>query len=75
MWVRCCSHVRDITNRKSYINARGTLETLLDNKVLPIVNENDTTAPTRSGLGINDNLSALVATMLEADLLLLLDRH
>lgn len=62
----------DITNRRSYINARGTLETLLENNVLPIVNENDTTATDEIGIGDNDNLSALVATMLEADLLLLL---
>ena len=62
----------DITNRKSYINARGTLESMLTNQILPIVNENDTIATDEIGIGDNDNLSAMVATMLEADLLVLL---
>lgn len=62
----------DITNRKSYINARGTLESLLSNQILPIINENDTIATEEIGIGDNDNLSALVATMLEADILVLL---
>ncbi len=62
----------DITNRKSYINARGTLELLLAHQILPIINENDTVAIDEIGIGDNDNLSALVATMLEADLLVLL---
>ena len=62
----------DITNRKSYINARGTLESLLTHQILPIVNENDTIATEEIGIGDNDNLSALVATMLEADILVLL---
>jgi glutamate 5-kinase len=62
----------DITNRKSYINARGTLESLLSHQILPIVNENDTIATDEIGIGDNDNLSALVATMLEADILVLL---
>ena len=62
----------DITNRKSYINARGTLESLLSHQILPIVNENDTIATEEIGIGDNDNLSALVATMLEADILVLL---
>lgn len=62
----------DITNRKSYINARGTMEALLNNTILPIVNENDTIATDEIGIGDNDNLSAMVATMLEADLLVLL---
>lgn len=62
----------DFTNRKSYINARGTLESLLNNQILPIVNENDTIATDEIGIGDNDNLSALVSTMLEAELLVLL---
>ena len=62
----------DITNRRSYINARGTLEALLAQGIIPIVNENDTIATDEIGIGDNDNLSAMVATILEADLLLLL---
>ncbi|HAF62113.1 MAG TPA: glutamate 5-kinase [Anaerolineaceae bacterium] len=62
----------DITNRKSYINARGTLEALLEQGIIPIVNENDTIATDEIGIGDNDSLSAMVATILEADLLLLL---
>jgi len=62
----------DITNRKSYINARGTLEALIEQGIIPIVNENDTIATDEIGIGDNDNLSAMVATILEADLLLLL---
>jgi glutamate 5-kinase len=62
----------DITSRRSYINARGTLESLLAHNILPIVNENDTTATDELGIGDNDNLSAMVANILEADLLVLL---
>ncbi len=62
----------DITDRKSYLNARGTLEALLMNRILPIVNENDTTATDEIGIGDNDTLSAMVATILEANLLVLL---
>jgi len=62
----------DITNRKSYINARGTLEALLAQGIIPVVNENDTIATDEIGIGDNDNLSAMVATILEVDLLILL---
>lgn len=62
----------DITNRKSYINARSTFESLLTQGILPIVNENDSIATDEIGIGDNDTLSALVANMLEADLLVLL---
>jgi glutamate 5-kinase len=62
----------DISRRRSYLNARNTLRALLDHGVMPIVNENDTTATEEIRVGDNDNLSALVANMIEADLLLLL---
>jgi glutamate 5-kinase len=62
----------DISRRRSYLNARNTLRALLDHGVTPIVNENDTTATEEIRVGDNDNLSALVANMIEADLLLLL---
>ena len=62
----------DISRRRSYLNARNTLRALLDHGVTPIVNENDTTATEEIRVGDNDNLSALVANLIEADLLLLL---
>ncbi len=62
----------DLSRRRSYLNARNTLRALLDHGVMPIVNENDTTATEEIRVGDNDNLSALVANLVEADLLLLL---
>ncbi|PYM15217.1 MAG: glutamate 5-kinase, partial [Candidatus Rokuibacteriota bacterium] len=55
-----------------YLNARNTLTTLLGLDVLPIVNENDTVAVEEIKVGDNDNLSALVAALIDADLLVLL---
>lgn len=62
----------DISDRKRYLNARGTLEALLQQGVIPVINENDTVATEEIRIGDNDNLSALVANLLEADLLVLL---
>lgn len=62
----------DLVDRRRYLNARNTLEALLDYGIVPIVNENDTIATEEIRFGDNDNLSALVANVLEADLLLLL---
>ncbi len=62
----------DLANRRRYINAKHTLQTLLDLKIIPVVNENDTVAVEEMKFGDNDNLSALVATLLEADLLVIL---
>ncbi len=62
----------DIANRTGYLNARDTLLTLLDHRILPIVNENDTVATDEIRVGDNDNLSALVANIIDADLLILL---
>jgi glutamate 5-kinase len=59
-------------NRRRYLNLRNTLHTLLKAGVVPIVNENDTVAVDEIKLGDNDNLSALVASNLEADLLIIL---
>ena len=64
----------DLGNRTRFLNARDTLLTLLDKRILPIINENDTTATHEIRVGDNDNLSALVATLVEADLLILLHR-
>ena len=62
----------DLTRRRSYLNARHTLLALLDQQIIPIVNENDTVSTEEIRVGDNDNLSALVANLVEADLLLLL---
>jgi glutamate 5-kinase len=62
----------DFVNRKSYLNVRDTLEVLLRENVIPIINENDTTATTEIRFGDNDNLSALTANLIAADLLVIL---
>jgi glutamate 5-kinase len=63
---------QDIGDRARYLNARNTLLALLRFGVLPIVNENDTVAVEEIKVGDNDNLSALVASLIEADLLVVL---
>ncbi|HEY9686919.1 MAG TPA: glutamate 5-kinase [Coleofasciculaceae cyanobacterium] len=69
----------DFADRKHYLNLQQTLETLLILKVVPIINENDTVSTMElqeegyvKGFGDNDKLSALVASKLEADLLVIL---
>jgi len=62
----------DLANRRSYLNARNTLSALLAQRILPIVNENDTVATEEIRVGDNDNLSALVANLVDADMLILL---
>jgi glutamate 5-kinase len=66
---------RDLADRIGYLNARNTLLGLLDMKVVPIINENDAVAIDELAgekIGDNDNLSALVANLIDADLLVLL---
>ena len=62
----------DISDRARYLNARNTLMTLLHFRVLPIINENDTVAVEEIKVGDNDNLAALVAHLIDADLLVIL---
>lgn len=62
----------DFEDRKRYLNVRHTLANLLKNKVLPVINENDTVATDEIRFGDNDKLSALVAALLGADLLVIL---
>jgi glutamate 5-kinase len=62
----------DLANRQRYINAKHTFQMLLESEIVPIVNENDTVAVEEMKFGDNDHLSALVATLLEADLLVIL---
>ncbi len=62
----------DIMDRQRFLNARNALNTLLQLEALPIVNENDTIAVEEIRFGDNDTLSALVASLVDADLLVLL---
>ena len=62
----------DLSNRRRYLNARNTVMTLLEYGVTPIVNENDTVVVEEIRFGDNDNLSALVTSLVEADLLVIL---
>jgi glutamate 5-kinase len=62
----------DLADRQGYLNARNTLLALLDRNVVPIVNENDVVATEEIKIGDNDNLSALVANLIDADMLVLL---
>ena len=62
----------DLRDRNRYINARSTLQTLLALGVIPVVNENDTVATDEIRFGDNDNLAALVANLISADVLIIL---
>jgi glutamate 5-kinase len=62
----------DLANRQRYLNAKHTFQMLLASSIISIVNENDTVAVEEMKFGDNDHLSSLVATLLEADLLLIL---
>lgn len=62
----------DSENRRRYINAKNTLETLINLKAIPVINENDTVATTEIRYGDNDRLAARVAQMVSADTLILL---
>ena len=61
----------DLRHRRRYLNARATLRELLRLGVLPVINENDTVAVDELKLGDNDNLAAIVAALVDADLLLI----
>src|SRR6185369_15628366 len=62
----------DLADRRRYLNARTTLTTLLGLHVIPIINENDTVTTDEIRFGDNDTLGALVANLIEADVLGLL---
>lgn len=62
----------DLKDRERYINIKNTIRVLLENKIFPIVNENDTVATDELKVGDNDNLAALVALVCEADSLFIL---
>lgn len=62
----------DLSDRQRYLNASNTLRTLIEWKVLPVINENDTVATDEIRFGDNDTLGALVANLVEADALIIL---
>ncbi|MFZ3065214.1 MAG: glutamate 5-kinase [Nitrospirota bacterium] len=62
----------DLSDRHRFLNAKNTLQTLLEYNAIPIINENDTVAVDEIKFGDNDNLSALVTNLVEADLLVIL---
>jgi glutamate 5-kinase len=62
----------DLNNRKRYLNARNTLHTLIEWKVVPIINENDTVMVEEIKLGDNDNLAAMITLLMDADFLFIL---
>ncbi len=64
--------ISDTENRRNYLNARNTFEALLDKNIIPIVNENDSVATEELRFGDNDRLSAFVAQMVSANLLIIL---
>ena len=63
---------QDVEHRGRFLNARDTLNALIANKIVPVVNENDAVTTEEIKVGDNDNLSALVAILTDADLLLML---
>ena len=62
----------DLSIKKSYLNARSTISNLIDQNIVPIINENDTVADDEIRFGDNDTLAAMVANLIEADYLVLL---
>lgn len=64
--------LQDTEERRRYLNARSTIEKLLEWRAVPVINENDTVATAEIRYGDNDRLAARVATMASADLLVLL---
>jgi glutamate 5-kinase len=64
--------LQDTEERRRYLNARSTIDKLLEWRAVPVINENDTVATTEIRYGDNDRLAARVATMVSADLLVLL---
>jgi glutamate 5-kinase len=62
----------DFHNRRRFLNIRNTLETLLSNRIVPVINENDTVMVEEIKIGDNDTLSALSAVVSQADILVIL---
>jgi glutamate 5-kinase len=64
-----------VENRRRFLNARDMLQALLEQRIVPVINENDAVATAEIKVGDKDNLSALVVLLAEDDLLLLLTDH
>lgn len=64
--------IEDSDNRRRFLNAMSTMYTLLSNRVIPVINENDTLATNELRFGDNDRLAARIAQMVQADVLILL---
>ena len=62
----------DTENRKRFLNARSTIEELIEEKYIPVINENDTVATSEIKYGDNDRLAARIAGMVSADCLIIL---
>jgi len=62
----------DINDRVRYLNIKGTLEELLSNNIIPIINENDVVSTEEIKLGDNDNLASMISNLVDADLLIIL---
>ena len=62
----------DLKDRLRYLNARQTIQTLISNRVIPVINENDTVSTQELQFGDNDTLAARVAGLIQADLLVIL---
>ena len=62
----------DINDRVRYLNIKGTLEELLNNGVIPIINENDVVSTEEIKFGDNDNLASMIANLVDADVLIIL---
>jgi len=62
----------DLSNRERYLNSSGTIQTLLEHGVIPIINENDTVVTEEIRFGDNDTLAALTANLVSADVLVIL---
>lgn len=62
----------DLSNRKRYLNVKNTIQTLLEYRVVPIINENDTVVTDEIRFGDNDTLAALTANLIAADILVIL---
>ena len=62
----------DVESRHRFLNAQDTMNTLLEHRIIPVINENDAVSTDEIKIGDNDNLSALVAVLANADLLIML---
>jgi glutamate 5-kinase len=60
----------DLSNRQRYLNARNTINTLVDWRIVPIINENDTVMTEEIQFGDNDNLAAMITLLMDADILI-----